>query len=168
MLSLLKPKLPLLGSIIPIIGMIVLVLGIAYGTHKVLVYRAVGAAVAETKATLQGEYAKKLLEASELAREREQVMVSSADKIRKEKDAQIASLNTKLATVLDGVRQRPERPSSTPQGSSAPRSCEGASGAELSREDSTVLIREAHRADRLRAALDQCYRQYDSVRESLK
>lgn len=161
MLSLLKPKLPILG-------IVVLILGILFGTHKVIVYRAVGAAVAETKATLQGEYTKKLLEASELAREREQVMVSSADKIRKEKDAKIASLNTRLGTALSSLSERPQRPPSTPQG--APASCptKGATGSELYREDGTVLIREAHRADRLRAALDQCYRQYDSVRESLK
>lgn len=161
MLSLLKPKLP-------IIGMIVLALGIAYGTHKVLVYRAVKAAVAETKATLQGEYAKKLLEASELAREREQVMVSSADKIRKEKDAQIASLNTRLGTALSSLSERPQRPSSASQG--APASCigAGATGAQLSREDAEFLVREAARADKLMTALDQCYRQYDSVRQSLK
>lgn len=161
MLSLLKPKLPILG-------IVVLILGILFGTHKVIVYRAVGAAVAETKATIQGEYNKKLLEASELAREREQVMVSSADKIRKEKDAKIASLNTRLGTAISSLSERPQRPPSTPQ--SAPASCptKGATGSELYREDGAVLIREAHRADKLRAALDQCYRQYDSVRESLK
>lgn len=160
MLSLLKPKLP-------IIGMIVLALGIAYGTHKVLVYRAVGAAVAETKATLQGEYTKKLLEASELAREREQVMVSSADKIRKEKDAKIASLNTRLGTAISSLSERPQRPPSTPQG--APASCigAGATGAQLSREDAEFLVREAARADSLRLALGQCYQQYDAIRKSL-
>lgn len=160
MLSLLKPKLP-------IIGMIVLALGMAYGTHKVLVYKAVGAAVAEAKATLQGEYSKKLLEASELAREREQVMVSSADKIRKEKDAKIASLNTRLGTALSSLSERPQRPPSSSQG--APASCigAGATGAQLSREDAEFLVREAARADSLRLALGQCYKQYDAVRKSL-
>lgn len=165
MLSLLKPKL-IIAAIIALV--IALVIASVFLTHKVIVHRAVKKAVAETQEQMSAEYTKKLLEASELAREREQVMVSSADKIRKEKDAQIASLNTKLSTALDGVRQRPERPSSSSQGSSAPRSCEGASGAELSKSDAEVLIRLAGRADRLRAALDQCYKQYDSVRESLK
>ena len=139
-----------------------------YGTHKVLVHKAVGKAVAETKATLQADYTKKLLEASELAREREQVMVSSADKIRKEKDAQIASLNSRLGTALDGLRQRPQRSPSPSQGS--PDTCSGAgtTGSSLSREDSEFLVREAARADRLRSALDQCYKQYDSVRQSVK
>jgi hypothetical protein len=158
---LLKPK-------ILILGMIVLGLGTVYGTHKVLVHKAVGKAVAETKATLQADYTKKLLEASELAREREQVMVSSADKIRKEKDAQIASLNSRLGTALDGLRQRPPRTPSSSQGS--PDTCPGAgaTGSSLSREDSEFLVREAARADRLRSALEQCYKQYDSVRQSVK
>ena len=158
---LLKPKMLILG-------MIMLGLGMVYGTHKVIVYRAVGAAVAETKATLQGEYTKKLLEASELARDREQSMVSSADKIRKEKDAKIASLNTRLGSAIGSLSERPQRPPSSPQ--STPASCPGAgaNGSQLSREDAGFLVRESARADRLRLALDQCYRQYDSVRNSLK
>lgn len=151
-----------------VLGMIVLVLGSIYGAHKLIVYKAVNRAVAETRATLQADYTKKLLEASELAREREQAMVSSADKIRKEKDAQITALNGRLGTALDGLRQRPPRPPSSSQGSPDACSCTGATGASLSREDATVLIREAARADRLRAALDQCYRQYDEVRKGLK
>ena len=151
-----------------IVGTIMLILGILFGTHKVIVYRAVGAAVAETKATLQGEYTKKLLEASELSREREQVMVSSAEKIRKEKDVQIASLNGRLSTALDGLRQRPPRPPSSPKDTPAPSVGTGATGAELSREDAGILIREAHRADTLREALNQCYRQYEQVRQVLK
>jgi hypothetical protein len=158
---LLKPK-------ILILGMIVLGLGTVYGTHKVIVHKAVGKAVAETKATLQADYTKKLLEASELAREREHVMVSSADKIRKEKDAQIASLNSRLGTALDGLRQRPPRTPSPSQGS--PDTClgAGATGSSLSREDSEFLVREAARADSLRTALDQCYKQYDSIRGTNK
>ena len=59
----LKPRLLFLGGII-------LILGILFGTHKVIVYKAVQKAKAETQATLQAQYNQKLLEASELARER--------------------------------------------------------------------------------------------------
>ncbi len=161
MLSLLKPKLPILG-------IVVLILGILFGAHKVILWKEVKKAVAETKEQVSAEYTKKLLEASELAREREQVMVSSADKIRKEKDAKIASLNTRLGTALSSLSERPQRPPSTPEG--APASCigAGATGAQLSREDAEFLVREAARADKLITALEQCYRQYDSVRQSLK
>lgn len=160
MLSLLKPKLPILG-------IVVLILGILFGTHKVVLWKEVRKAVAETKEQMSAEYSKKLLEASELAREREQVMVSSADKIRKEKDAKIASLNTRLGTAISSLSERPQRPPSTPQG--APASCigAGATGAQLSREDAEFLVREAARADSLRLALGQCYQQYDAIRKSL-
>ncbi len=157
----LKPKLIFAGLVLALFG-------ILFGTHKVLVYRAVGAAVAETKATLQAQYNQKLLEASERAREREQAMVSSAEKIRKEKDAQIASLNSRLGSALDGLRQRPPRADSPPKEPPAAIPRAGATGAELSREDAEFLVREAARADSLRTALNQCYRQYDEVRKGLK
>lgn len=157
----LKPKLLILGIVL-------LILGTVYGTHKVIVYKAVNKAVAETKANMQADYIKKLLEASELSREREHTMISSADKIRKEKDAQIASLNSRLGTALDGLRQRPPRTPNTSEGASPTGSCTGTTGASLSREDSEFLVREAARADSLRTALDQCYKQYDEVRKGLK
>lgn len=149
-------------------GLVLALLGIVYGTHKVLVYRAVNKAAAETRDSLNAEYTKKLLEASELARQREQSMVVSADKLRKDKDAQIASLNARLGAALSSLSERPSRPSSASQSTPAACSCAGATGAQLSREDGTFLAREAARADSLRAALDQCYKQYDAVRQSLK
>lgn len=148
-------------------GMIVLLLGMVYGTHKVIVYRAVSKAKAETSASMNAEFTKRLLEASELAREREHVMMESADKIRKEKDAKIVLLNNRVGSLLSELRQRPQRPPSTPEGSPATGSPKGATGAELYREDSLFLVGEARRADRLRLSLEQCYREYDSVRESL-
>lgn len=158
---LLRPKLL-------IAGMILLILGMLYGTHKVIVYKATKQAIAETRDTMNAVYTQRLLESSELAREREHVMVASADKIRKEKDAQIASLNGRLSVALDGLRQRPQRPPSPSKDSTAPCDCQGATGSQLSREDAEFLARESARADRLRAALEQCYQQYDSVRHSLK
>lgn len=158
----LKPKLIFAGLVLAL-------LAILFGTHKVIVYKATTRAVAETRATMSAEYNQKLLEASERAREREHVMVESADKIRKEKDAKIASLNGRLSVAVDSLRQRPQRNSpSSSKDSAAPCSCQGATGAELSREDATVLVREAARADKLRSALEQCYQQYDSVRNSMK
>lgn len=148
--------------------MLVLILGTLYGAHKVIVWKEVRKAVAQTQEQMSAEYTKKLLEASELAREREQVMVASADKIRKEKDAQIANLNGRLSVALDGLRQRPQRPSGNSETPSDTSNRKGATGSELYREDAAAFIREAGRADRLREALNQCYKQYDAVREQFK
>lgn len=158
---LLKPKLLLAGIAL-------LVLTMFYGTHKLIVRSEVRKAVEATHASMSAEYTKRLLEASEMSREREQSMISSADKLRKDKDAQIVLLNNRVGALLSELRQRPQRPPSSSTAPPSPGSGKGATGAELYREDALVLIGEAQRADRLRAALDQCYRQYDSVRESLK
>lgn len=139
-----------------------------YGAHWESKRQAVKKAVAQTQAAMSAEYTKKLLEASELAREREQVMVASAERIRKAKDAEIASLNARLGSALGSLSNRPQRPPSSPQGTPAPSVGAGATGAQLSREDAEFLVREAARADSLRLALSQCYRQYEQVRQNLK
>jgi hypothetical protein len=79
-----------------------------------------------------------------------------ADQIRKEKDAQIASINNSLSDALTKLRERPSRTQAAPNG-------QGGTGLSLSAEDATFLDREAARADILRSALSACYSQYDSL-----
>ena len=79
-----------------------------------------------------------------------------ADQIRKEKDAQIASINNSLADALIKLRERPSRTQDAANG-------QGGTGVSLSAEDSVFLEREAARADILRTALSACYAQYDSL-----
>ena len=82
---------------------------------------------------------------------------AAADQIRKEKDAQIASINTQLADALIGLRERPNRTQAASNG-------QGGTGLSLSAEDATFLEREAARADILRSALSACYQQYDALK----
>jgi hypothetical protein len=107
-------------------------------------------------------------EAQESARQKEQEMQASADKLRKEKDAEIRNINARATALANSVRERPSRPSpeasavpSTASAGCAPTSCTGAG---LSREDAQFLAGEAARADELRAALKQCHAQYDALR----
>jgi hypothetical protein len=79
----------------------------------------------------------------------------AADQIRKEKDAQIASINNSLADALVQLRSRPSRTQASSNG-------QGGTGLSLSAEDATFLEREAARADVLRSALDACYKQYEA------
>ena len=81
---------------------------------------------------------------------------AAADQIRKEKDAQIASINTQLADALSQLRSRPSRTQDAANG-------QGGTGVSLSAEDSIFLEREAARADILRTALSACYDQYDAL-----
>ena len=82
---------------------------------------------------------------------------AAADQIRKEKDAQIASINNSLADALVQLRSRPSRAQAASNG-------QGGTGLSLSAEDSSFLEREAARADVLREALNACYKQYDSLK----
>ena len=82
---------------------------------------------------------------------------AAADRIRKEKDVQIASINNSLADALIKLRERPNR-------TQGPNNGQSGTGLSLSAEDATFLDREAARADILRAALDSCYKQYDSLK----
>jgi len=81
---------------------------------------------------------------------------AAADQIRKEKDAQIASINNQLLDAVSQLRSRPNRAQDTANG-------QDGTGRALSAEDAEFLIREAARADQLRTSLSACYDQYDAL-----
>jgi hypothetical protein len=93
---------------------------------------------------------------AEQTQKAEQEHQQAADQIRKQKDAQIASINNSLADALVQLRSRPNRAQASSNG-------QGGTGLSLSAEDATFLEREAARADVLRSALDACYKQYDAL-----
>lgn len=102
------------------------------------------------------QYEKYKTEIAQAVHKKEVQSQEDADKIRKEKDAQINAINNQLADALVQLRNRPSRSESASNGQSG-------TGMSLSAEDATFLIREAARADGLRTALDACYKQYDAV-----
>ena len=115
------------------------------------------------KTALAEEHAK----AQTAAREKEQELQAAADKLRQEKDREIREVNARAAALANSVRNRPER--AAPAGGTAQTAGAGpggarCTGAELPREDAAFLAGEAARADQLRAALAQCYAQYEKVR----
>lgn len=110
----------------------------------------------------RNEYNRAALKAQEQAIAKQQELINAADKTRKAKDAQIASINARHAAELGRLRDRPERRTEL---SGAPRDCSGATGAELSRRDGEFLAGLAARADKLRAALSQCYSDYEAIRK---
>jgi len=94
------------------------------------------------------------------AREKEHQIQDATDQIRKDKDAQINSINNQLANALVELRSRPSR---TSQISSNGQATSASNGSQLFYEDSTFLAREAARADTIREALKACYAQYDEI-----
>ena len=90
-------------------------------------------------------------------REKEHEYQADADKIRKEKDAQIKAINSQLVDAISELRKRSSRSSETNNG-------KGCNGSSLYAEDAEFLVREAARADQIRVALQSCYQQYDSLK----
>jgi hypothetical protein len=116
------------------------------------------------KAEQYAAYAK----AQEEARKREQEMQEAADKLRRDKDAEIRNINARAAALTNSLRDRQARPTEASGMSGTtgarPASC---SGKELYREDGEFLVRLAAEADELRAALKQCYTQYNTARQKV-
>jgi len=95
--------------------------------------------------------------AEKTIRNKEHQYQADADKIRKDKDAQIKVINSQLVDAVSELRKRPSRSTEASDG----KSC---NGTRLYAEDSEFLVREAARADEIRVALDACYKQYDSLK----
>ena len=107
------------------------------------------------------------------AREREQALQFSADKIRQEKTLEIRHLSAARDAALRELRHRDQRPAdggnaaaaSNPAGAGPAASC---TGLELYRPDAEFLVREAARADEVRASLIECRAAYDAARSALQ
>lgn len=89
--------------------------------------------------------------------EQEKQNQAVTDQIRKDKDAQINAINNQLFDALKQLHNRPSRNDKANAG-------QGGTGATLFAEDAEFLIGEAARADKLRTALEACYKQYDEVK----
>ena len=92
-----------------------------------------------------------------------------ADNTRKAKNAQIAQLDADLATALERLRERPERPggANLPTDTGVGSASSGCTGKELFRDDGEFLTRLAGDADKLRINLKACYAQYEAARKSI-
>lgn len=99
------------------------------------------------------------------ARTKEQTWAARVGQVEQEKTNENARIAARYAAQLDGLRQRADRrPAPTSGMLEAATACAGATGAELSRPDATVLVGFAQRADEQRAALAACYGAYDALK----
>ena len=150
------------------------------GVAAVIIAVAVGAAwkwrhsgVVQGRAEIQAQWdaekldiAKQTLRVYENNTRTEQNLIASSETTRRTKDARIAQLDANLIIALNGLRDRPERPSNP--GLPTPAGNGGCTGAGLFRPDSEFLTRLAGHADKLRTNLAACYERYDAAREALK
>jgi hypothetical protein len=114
------------------------------------------------KVAQYAQYAKAMEESVEA----QQQLQMGADKLRQEKDREIRDITARNTALANSLRDRQSRPA-TPAGAVSSAAGVGSSactGKDLYREDGEFLVRIAREADELRAALKQCYKQYESVR----
>ncbi len=125
---------------------------------------------AEVQAQWDQEKAKLALEyaaAQAAAREKEQALQAQADQLREDANARIKDIDSRANKLVDSLRQRPDRTTTTAGAVSNPsQSCSGASGAELDRRNGEFLAWYAADAARLASALDTCLKQYEAVRNT--
>lgn len=112
-------------------------------------------------ASLQASYAKAYAESLEAMKNREIALKKAADKIRKDKDAQIQSVNRRLNVALNELRKRPSRSDNLPNTAGT---CPAATGDRLAREDAEFLTRYSTLAAEQQEFIKYCVKQYESLR----
>lgn len=101
-------------------------------------------------------------DAESAARSKEKMWQGVVNETAKNYDVKVAGIRRNLDTALDGLRDRPERPSNLP--ATARTDCKNANGAELAGSHAAVLERYAAAAATQDAALVACYTYADKVR----
>lgn len=122
---------------------------------------------AKVQAQWDREKAKQMAEYAEnmrLAREKEQALQQGANNLREEKDRELKKITDTNRILLGSLRNRPERPAEGSAVSGAASACSGATGAQLAKGDAEFLAGYSADAASLKAALDQCVKQYESLR----
>lgn len=113
-------------------------------------------------ARAQGEAAAASLAQTQAFRQREQdaaqALISTQQKAAHEKRL----FQRRVDELVDGLRQRPERPAQ-PAAAAPGTDPVACTGAQLYRPDAAFLVREAGRADQLRAELAACQGAYDQA-----
>lgn len=115
-------------------------------------------------AYLKESYAKSYADAQDAARNREKALIKQSEEIRRTKDAQIKTIDARLAATLNSLRERPESrllPTDPAPGA-------GCTGAQLARPDGEFLARFAADAARLQSAYQACLGAYDAARKALE
>ena len=147
------------------IAIALVVISGAYFWHFSEVKVAVNKAVAEIELNISKENFK--LKERSLNAQIE--LQQSFDNIQKDKDAKIKNLNARVASLTRSLQERPNRPDSSgvSNDSRVEETKQGATGAQLYREDGIFLAREATRAELIKEELQTCYKSYDAAKEVL-
>ena len=159
-----------LGSLpYKLIGVVVISLGLILW-HTTDVKLKVSQAESAVRLEMTQQYNKR---ATELKDESAKVQTDLQAKVttqQKEHNAKIHNLNLRVADLSNSLSNRPLRPSSdssVPGDAQDGASIKGATGAGLYQDDGAFLARYAGQAEELKVNLLMCYKQYDTVKDTL-
>jgi len=147
------------------LAIVLVVFASLFTYHKVLVHEAVTEAVSD----IQTQQVKENFRLKERSLDTQIALQESFDNIQKEKNAKIQSLNTRVASLVNSLQSRPSRAESSgvSDNPGTQEDQQGATGAQLYREDAIAFIGEAARAELIKEELLTCYKSYDTAKETL-
>lgn len=149
---------------------IILILGGLFFWHTTQVELEVQQAEANVRFELTQQYTKRATELKDLSIKVQTELQNTVNKQQKEHRDKIHSLNLRIDDLSNSLSHRPGRPPSTSDISINPinGTCTaGCTGQGLFKDDAKFLGWFAGQAEELREGLVQCYRQYDSVKDTL-
>jgi hypothetical protein len=158
------------GSLIKF-GLVVALILSLYGGYKYQLHNAYkeGVVVTQTQHEAERLAANEVLHLKKLAADKE--LKQKTEKQRMEYDEKIKNLTLARDSLFASLQSRPSRTIITDGNSGSPSaetSTTGVTGIKLFAEDSRFLAGEATRAEEIRLALVQCYRDYDAVKQAVE
>jgi len=159
-----------LGSLpYKLIGVVVISLGLIFW-HTTDVKLKVQAAQSAVRLEMTQQYNKRVTELKDASTKVQTDLQAKVHNQQKEHNAKVNNLNLRIADLSNSLSDRPLRPAGTgsiPDSSSNGTCTTGCNGQGLYQDDAKFLGWYAGQAEELKEGLVQCYRQYDTVKETL-
>lgn len=152
-----------------LIGVVVISLGLIFW-HTTDVKLKVQAAESAVRLEMTQQYNKRTTELKDSAVKTQTELQNTVTKQQKEHNAKVHNLNLRIADLSNSLSDRPKRPSSDSSipGDTQDGTCTaGCNGQGLYQDDAKFLGWYAGQAEELKEGLIQCYRQYDTVKDTL-
>jgi len=152
------------------IAVVMIVLGLIFW-HTTDVKLKVQAAQSAVRLEMTQQYNKRATELKDASAKVQSELQAKVTTQQKEHNAKVHNLNLRVADLSNSLSNRPLRPSSDSSipGDTSNGTCTtGCNGQGLYQDDAKFLVWYAGQAEELKEGLTQCYRQYDTVKETLE
>lgn len=152
-----------------LVGTAAIVLGLFFW-HTTDVKLKVQSAESQVRLELVQQYNKQTTELNAQSTKVQSELQAKVTAQQKEHNDKVHNLNLRVADLSNSLSNRPSRPSSDssiPDNTSNGTCTTGCSGQGLYQDDAKFLARYAGQAEELKVNLLMCYKQYDTVKETL-